>query len=65
MKKLLVGSLIAASFAILSGCETDGKVTGGGTMHSAGGDGKTVFTINASRCPDSSGESVVKGKVQR
>lgn len=64
MKKLLVGSLIASSFAILSGCGADGRVTGGGTMHSAGGDGKTVFTINASRCPDSTGESVVKGQVQ-
>lgn len=57
----LVGLVLG--LVVVAGCETDGRVTGGGTMHSAGGDGKTVFTFNGQRCPDKDGVSETKGKV--
>ncbi|NVJ67339.1 MAG: hypothetical protein HWE16_12700 [Gammaproteobacteria bacterium] len=62
VKKIMLGGLVLSA-AFLTGCEVDGKVTGGGTMHSAGGDGKTVFSFNGQRCPDNSGESTTKGQV--
>lgn len=58
-KYLIIGGLAF----LLAGCEMDGKVTGGGTMNSAGGDGKAIFTFNGQRCPDQSGVVETKGKV--
>lgn len=61
-KRILISALIL-SYAVLTGCETDGKVTGGGTMHSAGGDGKTIFSFNGQRCPNADGVSETKGQL--
>jgi len=51
-------SAILAS-ALLVGCGVPSKFTGGGTMHSAGGDSKAVFTFNADSC----NEDDVKGNI--
>ena len=56
-------ALIAAPLALAVACEEPGKVTGGGTLDSAGGPGKSTFAFNASSCPDANGEPTLKGKV--
>ncbi|TXS95180.1 hypothetical protein FV139_04580 [Parahaliea maris] len=57
MKK---GLLVVAGSLAMTGCvKMDGTVSGGGTMHSLGGKGKAVFTVNAQRCDD----KPVKGHV--
>lgn len=63
MRKIILATGISVAVLLMAGCETDGKITGGGSMHSAGGDGKSVFTFNGQRCPDKNGESVTKGQV--
>lgn len=55
---LAIPILLAAA-----GCQVNGKVTGGGTMHSAGGSGKAVLAYTASNCENKDGEDVLKGHV--
>lgn len=44
-------AILLSGALALAGCERiDGTVSGGGTMHSLGGKGEAVFTINAQRC---------------
>jgi len=47
-KLLSLSALVAA--ALLTGCGQPAKVTGGGTMNSAGGSDKAVFTFQADSC---------------
>jgi len=56
--RLLTLSTLAGAF-LLASCGQPGKVTGGGTMNSAGGAGKAVFTFHADSCT----EGTVKGSM--
>jgi len=56
--RLLTLSTLAGAF-LLASCGQPGKVTGGGTMNSAGGAEKAAFTFHADSCT----EGVVKGSM--
>jgi len=56
--RLLTLSTLAGAF-LLASCGQPGKVTGGGTMNSAGGAEKAVFTFHADSCTEGS----VKGSM--
>ncbi len=60
-KKLTSIAMLILAGSTLSGCELVGqaKLTGGGTMNSAGGDKNAVFTFNATKCD----EEEVSGQV--
>lgn len=62
MKRHALACGLMAGVLLLSGCVVDGnaKYTGGGTLNSAGGDGKAQFTINADTC---SGNENARGRV--
>ncbi|WP_196141184.1 hypothetical protein [Aliikangiella sp. G2MR2-5] len=59
MSKRLLTITTLTGALILAGCGQPGKVTGGGTMHSAGGSDKSVFTFHADSCD----EGQVKGSM--
>lgn len=56
-------ALLALSILVASGCTVEGnmKYTGGGTLNSAGGDGKAVLTVNADTCD---GNENAKGQIK-
>jgi len=56
--RLLTLSTLAGAL-LLTSCGEPGKVTGGGTMHSAGGAEKAIFTFHADSCT----EGTVKGSM--
>lgn len=57
----ILGAVVASLLAV--GCTVQGnaKYTGGGSLNSAGGDGKAIFTVNADTC---AGNDNVRGRVK-
>ena len=63
MTKRSMMSILIPAVVLMTGCTVGelGKVSGGGSMHSAGGAGKATVAFHGSNCEDSKGNVVTKG----